>query len=151
MWLVQIVFWHWWAFAALLLIVELLAPGMFFLWMAEAAFVTGALLWLMPAMSLEGQLIAFSVLAVVSIVLARRFYKTNPIKSEQPLLNQRTAQFVGRVFVLEHPIVNNFGKIRVDDSLWKIQGDDCPEGSRVKIVGVEGLVLKVEKIVPPAT
>mgnify|MGYP006267622427 CR=1 FL=1 len=43
---VRLVFWHWWACGALLLVVELLAPGMYFLWMAESAFITGAVLWL---------------------------------------------------------------------------------------------------------
>lgn len=146
MWLVHIVFWHWWAFAAFLLIVELLAPGMFFLWMAEAAFTTGLLLWAFPDMSMEVQLIAFSMLAVFSILVARRFYKRNPIQSDQPLLNQRTARYLGRVFTLEQAIVNNEGKIRVDDSFWKIQGEDCPAGSRVRVISADGMVFKVERV-----
>ena len=145
MWMVQIVFWHWWAFGALLLIVELLVPGTFFLWMAESAVVTGVLLWIFPSLALESQLVAFSLLSLISIVLARKFYKRHPIQTDQPLLNQRTAQYIGRVFTLEHPIVNGQGKIRVDDSIWKIQGEDCAVGSRVKVVDAEGVVLKVER------
>lgn len=151
MWVVQVVFWHWWAFGALLLIVELLVPGMFFLWMAEAAVVTGVLLWIYPGLSMEGQLIGFSLLSVISVVLARKFYKHNPIQSDQPLLNQRTAQYIGRVFTLEHPIVNSQGKIRVDDSTWKIHGDDCPAGSRVKVISSEGVILKVERLNGPSS
>jgi len=49
------------------------------------------------------------------------------------------------VFTLEEPIVNRHGKIRVDDSTWKIEGDDCRPGTNVRVVGVDGVVLKVER------
>ncbi len=141
---VQLVFWHWWACGALLLVVELLAPGMYFLWMAESAFVTGAVLWLYPELGVEVQLMWFSILSVVSIVVAQRLLSRHPIESDRPLLNQRAAQYIGRTFVLSEPIVNGTGKIRVDDSTWKITGTDTPAGARIKVVGAEGIILKVE-------
>jgi membrane protein implicated in regulation of membrane protease activity len=140
----EIVFWHWWAFGAFLLIVELLVPGMFFLWMAEAAVVTGFLLLVFPALGWEYQLMAFSLLSVISIVVFRKFLTRHPIETDQPLLNQRAAQYVGRVFTLDRAIVNGQGKIRVDDSTWKIHGQDCEAGTRVKVVAAEGVVLRVE-------
>ncbi len=142
---VDIVFWHWLAIGVLLLIVELLVPGMFFLWMAQAAGVTGLLLFVFPAMGWEIQLTIFSVLSVVGIVVARRFFKRHPIESDQPTLNKRTAQYLGRVFTLERPIVNGQGKIRVDDSTWKIRGVDCEAGTKVRVVGADSVVLIVEK------
>lgn len=142
----DIVFWHWWAFGAFLLIVELLVPGMFFIWMAEAAIVTGLLLFLMPGLAWEVQMIVFSLLSVLSIAVFRRFLKNHPIKTDQPLLNQRTAGYVGRIFTLEHPIVNGQGKIRVDDSTWKIHGEDCAAGSKVKVISASGVILNVEPL-----
>jgi hypothetical protein len=53
---------------------------------------------------------------------------------------------VGRVFTLEQPIVNRQGKIRVDDSTWKIEGTDCTAGTNVRVVGVDGVVLKVQRV-----
>jgi membrane protein implicated in regulation of membrane protease activity len=142
----DIIFWHWWSLGALLLIVELLAPGMFFLWMGESAFVVGVVLWLFPGMDEEYQVMLFSVLSVVSIVLARRFLKRRPIESDRPFLNQRTAQYIGRVFTLEEAIVNGRGKIRVDDSTWRVEGEDCPAGARVRVIDAEGVILKVQAI-----
>jgi hypothetical protein len=142
----EIVFWHWLAFGIFLLIVELLAPGMFFLWMAQAAAVTGLLLFLLPSMGWETQTMIFSVLAVLGVAVARRFFKRHPIESDQPLLNRRTAQYIGRVFTLTQPIVNGQGKIKVDDSTWKIRGEDCETGSRVRVVDVDSVVLIVEKL-----
>jgi len=142
----DIIFWHWWSLGALLLIVELLAPGMFFLWMGESAFVVGVVLWLFPGMDEEYQVMLFSVLSVVSIVLARRFLKRRPIESDRPFLNQRTAHYIGRVFTLEEAIVNGRGKIRVDDSTWRVEGEDCPAGARVRVIDAEGVILKVQAI-----
>jgi membrane protein implicated in regulation of membrane protease activity len=142
----DIVFWHWWSLGALLLIVELLAPGMFFIWMGESAFVVGAVVWLFPALSFEHQVLLFSVLSVLSIAVFRRFLRTNPIQTDRPLLNQRAAQYVGRVFTLAEPIVNGRGKIRVDDSTWRVEGDDCPAGARVRVTDAEGVVLRVAPV-----
>jgi len=141
----EIVFWHWLAFGIFLLIVELLAPGMFFLWMAQAAGVTGVLLFLFPGLGWEVQIAVFSVLSVLGVGLARRFFKRHPIISDQPLLNRRTAQYIGRVFTLDRPIVNGEGKIKVDDSTWKIRGEDCGAGTRVRVVDADSVVLIVRK------
>lgn len=139
-------FWHWWAFGALLLVVELLAPGMFFLWMAESAVVTGVLLLLYPALTWEFQLVVFSVLSVLSIAVARKLIHRHPIESDRPWLNRRAAQYVGRTFVLSDPIRNGWGKLRVDDATWKIAGPDVPAGTRVKVVNIDGMVLNVEPL-----
>lgn len=139
----DVVFWHWWSLGAVLLIVELLAPGMFFIWLGESAFMVGAVLWLWPGLSLESQGLLFSVLAVLSVGVFRRFLQRNPIQSDRPLLNQRTAQYVGRVFALEEPILNGRGKIRVDDSIWRVEGEDCPAGIQVRVVDAEGVILRV--------
>lgn len=142
----SIVFWHWLALGLLLLIVELLAPGMFFLWMAQAAGITGILLFLFPGLGWESQVAFFSVLSVLGIVVARQFFKRHPIESDQPLLNRRAAQYIGRVFTLAQPIVNGQGKIKVDDSTWKIRGEDCEAGVRVKVVDADSVVLIVERL-----
>lgn len=142
----QIVFWHWWAFGVFLLIVELLAPGMFFIWMAESAFVVGVIVLGFPGLGWEFQLVAFSVISIVSIVVFRRYLSRYPIQTDRPLLNQRSAQYIGRVFTLELPIVNGQGRIRVDDSSWKVQGEDSAAGTTVRVTAAEGSILKVERV-----
>jgi membrane protein implicated in regulation of membrane protease activity len=144
----EIVFWHWWAFAALLMVVELLAPGIFFLWIAEAAFVTGAVLWVIPGLRWEWQLVWFSLLSVLSIAIARRLIRRHPIVGDHPWLNQRASQYIGRVFVLDQPIANGEGKLRIDDSTWRIVGADTPAGGRVSVIGAEGVKLRVAAIEP---
>lgn len=140
----QLDFWHWFIFAVSLLILEIFAPGTFFLWMGIAAAIVGALLWLIPGMSWEIQIIIFAVLSVATIVWWRKRMTDNPTESDQPNLNRRGQQYVGRTFTLDEPIVNGNGKIHVDDSTWKVEGKDCPEGTQVTVTGVDGVILKVE-------
>jgi membrane protein implicated in regulation of membrane protease activity len=48
------------------------------------------------------------------------------------------------VFTLDAPSINGIGKIRVDDSTWKIEGADCPSCAKVRFAGIEDTELKVE-------
>jgi len=135
--------WHWWILAVVLVILEVFAPGAFFLWLGISAGVVGTLVFLIPAVDWEYQVLMFSLLSVVSIIVWRRYFRTLPGDTDQPMLNRRGEQYVGRLFTLTEPVVNGVGKITVDDSTWKIHGEDCPAGTRVEVTGVEGTILKV--------
>jgi len=147
----EIVFWHWWILGVALLIFELLVPGVFFLWVGLSAFAVGAIAALLPFFVWQYQLFLFSVLSVGSVVLWRAYLNKHPTKTDRPLLNRRSAQYIGRVFTLEQPIVNRRGKIKVDDSIWKIEGDDCSAHTQIKVVSVNGVVLQVERLDDRAT
>ncbi len=136
--------WSWWILAIALLVLEAFVPGTFFMWMGIAAVVVGFLLWLVPSMGWEYQIIAFAVISVASISSYRQYFRKHPVETDQPALNRRGEQYIGRTFTLGEPIVNGQGKIHVDDTTWKILGEDCEPGSRVKVVGVDGVQLKVD-------
>jgi membrane protein implicated in regulation of membrane protease activity len=144
----DVVFWYWWVLASILLIIELLAPGFFFLWMAASGFVTGCLVLLIPALSFNVQMIVFSVLSVIAIGVWKFYVNKHPIESDHPLLNKRGAQYVGRIFNLYEPIENGQGKIKVDDTIWKVEGEDCDIETKVKVTGVKGTVFSVKKVKP---
>ena len=137
-------FWYWWILGLLLLVLEVFAPGAFFLWMGISAGVVGLIAWLVPSLSIEWQMLIFTVIAVASVVGWRAYLRKNPVETDQPALNRRGEQYVGRVFTLDNPIVNGIGKIRVDDTMWRIEGADCEAGEKVRVVGVDGVNLKVE-------
>lgn len=139
----QLDFWHWWVIGLVLIVLEVFLPGTFFLWMGIAAGVVGLLLFIAPGMGWEYQLLVFALLSVGSILFWRAWLKKHPTETDQPALNRRGEQYVGRTFTLQVPVVNGSGKIRVDDSTWKIQGPDCAAGTRVKVTGVNGVILEV--------
>ncbi len=137
-------FWHWWILALGLIILETVLPGTFFLWMGISAIVLGLLAWLIPAMSWEMQLMLFAILSLVSIVGWRMWQRRHPEESDQPNLNRRAEQYIGRVFTLETPIENGYGKVRVGDTLWRVKGGEASAGSKVKVTSVDGVILVVE-------
>ncbi|MDX2202482.1 MAG: NfeD family protein [Hyphomicrobiaceae bacterium] len=66
--------------------------------------------------------------------------------SDEPELNRRAAQLKGRRLRLEAPIEGGRGIVRCDDTLWQVEGPDLPAGCDVQVVGVAGMLLRVEPI-----
>ena len=137
-------FWHWWILGALLAAVEALAPGMFFIWFGAAAAIVGIAAVILPGMGWEVEVLLFAVLAAISVFVGRRFLHRAAPQTADPALNRRAERYLGRRFTLETPIINGRGSIRVDDSVWRAAGPELPAGRQVKVVGIEGTVLKVE-------
>jgi hypothetical protein len=145
-----LLFWHWWVLGLVLVVIEMIAPGFFLLWIGLAAGVTGVILVILDkgmgvGVAWEVQFLIFGVLAIGSVVAARSYFRRNPIVSDDATLNRRGAQYIGRIFSLDEAIVNGVGKVKVGDSWWRAEGPDLPAGERVKVVGVDGTMLKVEK------
>lgn len=138
-------FWQWWVLAGVLLIVEVLAPGTFFLWLAVSASAVGLLVWLVPTTSIEAAWSTFAVLGVISVVMVLKLRK-RPREDAANKLNKRGQEYVGRVFELTQPIHNGKGKLKIGDTLWTVYGPDLVPGVKVKVAAVEGGDLRVEKV-----
>lgn len=146
-WLTQITFWHWWALAIALGILDVLVGANFVLvWTGLSALIVGALLWVWPSMTWEIQFLFFAIGVLASLVAWHRVIKKTATPSDKPYLNQRGQHYLNREFTLQTPIINGWGKIRVDDSTWRIKGEDLPAGAKIRIVNVDGAVLIVEKV-----
>jgi membrane protein implicated in regulation of membrane protease activity len=137
--------WNWFIAGAVLLLLELLMPGVFMLWLGIAAIVTGALSFAI-GWSWQAQFIAFAVISLVLVPLWLRVSRRSNAITDQPFLNRRNVGLVGRGFTLEKPIVNGAGTIRIDDTIWRIAGPELPAGSRVKVVRADGAELWVEPV-----
>ena len=136
--------WNWIIAAAILLALELAAPGAFMMWLGLAAGLVGviALLFGVPW---QVQCVLFAVFALASIPLWRRFARQVEPDSTSPMLNRRTEALVGRVFTLDKPIVDGVGTVRIDDTTWRVMsGIDCPAGGRVRVTRADGANLIVE-------
>ncbi|WP_134496100.1 NfeD family protein [Microvirga pakistanensis] len=136
--------WSWIILGLVLIGVELLAPGTFFLWLGLAAIVTGLLDGVLD-LSWQAASILFALLAVGAVVLGRFVTRSKePPEPSASRLNQRGQALVGRVFTLETPIKDGEGRIRVDDSSWRVIGADRFAGAKVRVVRVEGSTLVVD-------
>jgi len=67
-------------------------------------------------------------------------------KSDQPDLNRRTAQLIGRTLVVAEAIEGGRGKVRAGDTLWPVEGPDAPVGTEVKVTAAKATVLVVEVV-----
>ena len=135
----------WAAIALLLFAAEAMAPGAFMLWMGFAAAVVFAGVLLIPGVPLLLQVAAFIVLSFVSIQIYRRWFRKNEPQSDRPHLNQRANTLVGHVTNLDQAIVNGRGRVQIADAFWVVEGADLPAGTPVRVVAVDGMVLKVQE------
>lgn len=135
--------WHWWIVAALLAALETFLPGAIAIWFAAAALVVGALLLIIP-IPWQLQIVLFGAFGVVALLVWRRYKHPEDAVSAQPALNQRGVQYIGQEFTLVEAIHSGTGKIEVGDTVWLAHGRDAPAGARVRVVGVDGAVLRVE-------
>jgi len=135
--------WNWLIAGLVLMAIELLAPGVFMLWLGLAALLVG-LLSFVVAWSWQVQCLAFAVFALAALPLWRRLGRRQLEDTDQPFLNRRTDALVGREFTLEQPIMDGAGTVRIGDTVWRVAGPDVPAGSRVRIVAADGAALRVE-------
>lgn len=136
----------WLIFAAVLALTELLLPGIFLVFVAAGAAVTGVITLIIPEFALLFQVAVFIVATSAAVGLGRRWYLRNPVPSADPLLNDRAARLVGEIVAVVEPITAGKGKVRVGDGEWIACGPDVPVGARVRIVGAVGTALTVEPV-----
>jgi inner membrane protein len=136
----------WGGLALLLIAAETLAPGVFMLWLGLAAAVVFTLLLVVPGIPPIWQAVAFVLLAFVSIMVYVKFFRDKEQPSDQPLLNRRGEQLVGQVFTLDQAIVDGRGRLKIGDAFWSAEGEDLPQGARVRVVSANNMSLQVRAV-----
>ena len=143
---VTLTFWHWLVLSGLLLLLEILTPGFVFIWLAIAAGLTGVMLWLVPQLTWQLQLLVFAAAALASVGAWFAWWKRNPPAGSGSGLNNRALAMVGTEAILVQAIGPGHGRVRLADSTWLASGPDLPAGTRVRIVGARGAVLLVAPV-----
>lgn len=135
--------WRWFVLGLVLLGLELIAPGTLLLWLGIAALAVGLIAFVAdPGWQVE--LVAFAALGLAAAVGWWFFGRPdNGAASDRPMLNRRAERHVGKSFTLDGAIVNGDGRLRIDDTTWRVSGPDLPAGAKVKVVAAEGITLVV--------
>ena len=136
----------WLVFALLLMAGEMVIPEMFLLWLGLAALAVFATLLGVPDLPIVWQGVAFGAFSALSILVYLKFFRNRNAPSDRPLLNRRGEQLVGQVHPLEQPIVDGRGRLKIGDAFWVAEGPDLPQGTRVRIVAVDGMSLQVRGV-----
>jgi membrane protein implicated in regulation of membrane protease activity len=128
------------AFAWLLAFVSLLLP-----WAATVLGLVG--IWLIARGEPGVWYLAIAGLLLIADALIDLVW-AHPaaLPTDQPDLNLRAVQLIGRVLVVEEPIVHGGGKARLGDTLWNVEGADAPAGAQVRVLEAKGSVLRVERV-----
>ena len=149
-WLDTLTFWHWMVLGAALIVVELLAPGIWFLWLGIGAITTGLVVLFFADLSWQFQAVIYSGFSLVSVLLGRIIMRRTKQSEDHPTLNRRVEQYVGKVFALENDTELGYGNIRIGDSTWRIRLTDSSlqlsAGARVIVTGADGATLNVNPV-----
>jgi len=138
--------WLWLAGGILLCAAETMVPGALLLWVGLAAIATGVATLLID-LSFPACLILFALLSIAFALVGRAIYGRNGRTIVEPLLDRHPEALVGREFILDQPITQGFGRIRVNDTIWRVRGPDQPSGAKVRVRQVEdGVLLIVDSV-----
>ncbi len=141
--------WAWVVIGFILLAAEIVAPGVFLLWIGLAMIAVGAVAVMLGDFGAtffgwQAQMLAFVALALAFVLIGRRYMRKGAIETDEPSLNRRADQLIGRTAVLAEPIDNGTGRIKLGDTLWRVTGPDLPAGTKVRVVAAHGGELRVD-------
>ena len=68
----------------MLAIGEMTIPGVFLIWMAGSALITGLVSWMVPTLGMPWQVVLFAVLSMVSVFIGRNYLRSNPVEEADP-------------------------------------------------------------------
>ena len=137
--------WLWLTLGMILAVGEMTIPGVFLIWMAGAALVTGLVAWFLP-IAFPLQVVLFAVLSVLSVFLGRNYLRRHPIVAADPMMNDRGARAIGETVLVTQVIEGGQGRVKLGDSEWIARGPDAEPGSRMRVAAHDGAVLIVEHL-----
>lgn len=135
--------WAWLALGLVLAVGEMTIPGVFLIWMAGAAVITGLATWVLPIV-VPVQVVLFAVLSLGAAFIGRNVLRANPITAADPKMNDRGARAIGETVMVTQVIEGGEGRVKLGDSEWIAKGPDAEPGTRMRVAGHDGAVLLVE-------
>jgi len=135
----------WLAIGLALAAAEMAVPGVFLIWLAGAAIITGLIAWVAPV-GLPLQIVIVAALAIIAVFTGRRYLRANPVQSADPMLNDRGGQLVGQQVIVTQVIDGGTGRVKHGDTEWLAKGPEAEPGTRMRVSGHEGVILVVEHL-----
>jgi membrane protein implicated in regulation of membrane protease activity len=149
-WLQQLTFWHWMVLGVALIVIELLLPGIWFLWLGIGGLATGLVILFADQMSWQYQIAIFCAFSVASIFIGRQVMRRARGSEDDPLLNRRAQRYVGQVFSLTEASEQGFSRVKIGDSIWRVRlstvGVESAMAASVRVTGSNGATLLVEPV-----
>lgn len=145
-WFTDWTYWHWLIGGFVLLIAEVIVPGVFLLWWGLAGIVVAGLVKFLPNLSYSAQITTYAILAIVlSVIWWKYQHNRDSADAQHNSLNQRDHAMIGTLGTVQEIGENGIGRGAFGDTTWRIQGKNLAVGDVVKVVAVQGITLLVEK------
>jgi membrane protein implicated in regulation of membrane protease activity len=137
--------WAWLCLGLGLMVLEILLPGVYLLWLGLGGLMVGLFAALFPEASLAIQLVIFAISALLSILIGIRIQtRKMRVLTPQQQLNNELAKLVGRRCLVTSDFAGGRGRIRVQDSSYPAWGDShIKAGSYVVVTAIEDGQLRV--------
>lgn len=145
----ELVWWHWAVAGIVLMLAELAIPAFVLVWFGLGAVLVAVLVALLPAFSLAGQLALWLVVSLALIGLWFRVFKPGVHKTT---VGMSAPGVVGEIGLLVSAVAPfdrgevRFQKPLLGTDVWPCIADETlAAGERVRVLAVEGSILKVGK------
>ena len=138
-------YWYWLVLGMALLVMEIITPGIFLMWVGSASILTGMVCVVFNDLSLGYQVLVFAGFSMGAVI---SWFKVKPFEGGGSLisLNRRGAQMVGREVTITEEVSDGIGQARLDDSVWRVIGPPMKPGDKAIVKEVEGNTLKLRKL-----
>ena len=146
-WLTTWSVWHWLVLGFVLLIAEILVPGVFLLWWGLAAIVAAGVMALVPSLSLTALAVFYAILAIILSLLWWKYQHSKDNQDQShTTLNQRDHTLLGKKGTVLEIGSNGIGRRAFADTTWRIQGEHLTVNDLVVVERVDGITLLVKKV-----
>lgn len=137
---------HWLILGFILLILEIMIPGIFFLWWGISALIIGVISYfLLLSLAVSGVL--FAIIAIIASVCWWRYQQW---KNREDLsvekLNQRGLAMIQQQGNVTEVLSGNTARAAFGDTTWRVEGQGLQVGDKVEVVAVHGITLIVRKL-----
>lgn len=146
----EFLWWHWVVFGIVLMLLELAVPAFFLFWFGLGAIVAGLLLALFPGMAFAYQVVAWTLCSLLLVWLWFKVFKPHVFKTRAGMARGSLIGEIGLVTREMRPYEKGqirFQKPILGDEVWEsIADEEIRAGERVKVLEVEGNILKVRRV-----
>jgi membrane protein implicated in regulation of membrane protease activity len=146
----EILWWHWIVLGIALMLAELAVPAFFLVWFGLGAVIVGAIVFFVPATGLAWQVTLWTASSLAFVLLWFRIFKPGMHKTRVGMSKGTLIGEVGLVVRDIRPFDKGqirFQKPILGAEIWEsIADEEIKVGERIKVVDVEGNILKVGRV-----
>jgi membrane protein implicated in regulation of membrane protease activity len=145
--MMQFLWWHWIVLGIVVVLLELVVPAFFLVWFGLGALIVGVVLFAVPGLSFAWQVLIWIVCSLAFIWLWFKVFKPGFYKTRAGMSKGAVIGEIGLVIRDIRPFEKGqirFQKPVLGDEVWEsIADEEIKAGERVKVLDVEGNILKV--------